>query len=120
MIERATCWVPIEEDRPRTLSRAFAEAVLTNVLFLASRFLVRAMASRMHSAPRDTTVAMASSCASVRESTRRVAAASHRVKVIQRKIEQVVSEMDARTIARVLGPKAFDADDVHFHDPEDP
>ena len=74
----------------------------------------------MHSASRDTTVAMASSCASVRESTRRVAAASHRVKVIQRKIEQVVSEMDARTIARVLGPKAFDADDVHFHDPEDP
>jgi len=56
----------------------------------------------------------------VRESTRRVAAASHRVKVIQRKIEQVVSEMDARTIARVLGPQAFDADDVHFHDPEDP
>jgi hypothetical protein len=42
------------------------------------------------------------------------------VKVIQRKIEQVVSEMDARTIARVLGPQAFDADDVHFHDPEDP
>ena len=28
--------------------------------------------------------------------------------------------MDARTIARVLGPQAFDADDVHFHDPEDP
>lgn len=56
----------------------------------------------------------------MRESTRRVAAASHRVKVIQRKIEQVVSEMDARTIARVLGPQAFDADDVHFHDPEDP
>ena len=64
--------------------------------------------------------AMASSCASVRESTRRVAAASQRVKVIQPKIEQVVAEMDARTIARVLGPQAFDADDMHFHDPEDP
>ena len=63
--------------------------------------------------------AMASSCALVRDSTRRVAAVSHRVKVIQRKIEQVVSEMDAGTIARLLGPKAFDTDDVHFHDPED-
>ena len=118
MIERATCWVPIEEDRPRRERSPGAARLL--LFFSEERFLVRAIASRMHSASRDTTVAMASSCASVRESTRRVAAASHRVKVIQRKIEQVVSEMDARTIARVLGPQAFDADDVHFHDPEDP
>ena len=118
MIERATCWVLIEEDRPRRERSPGAARLL--LFFSEERFLVRAIASRMHSASRDTTVAMASSCASVRESTRRVAAASHRVKVIQRKIEQVVSEMDARTIARVLGPQAFDADDVHFHDPEDP
>ena len=118
MIERATCRVPIEEDRPRRERSPGAARLL--LFFSEERFLVRAIASRMHSASRDTTVAMASSCASVRESTRRVAAASHRVKVIQRKIEQVVSEMDARTIARVLGPQAFDADDVHFHDPEDP
>ena len=46
-------------------------------------------------------------------------ASSHRVKVIQRKVEQVVSEMDAGTIASVLGPKAFDGDDTHFNDPND-
>jgi len=62
---------------------------------------------------------MASSCALVRDSTRRVVASSHRVKIIQRKVEQVVGDMDQGTIAQVLGPKAFDGDGTHFCDPHD-
>ena len=63
---------------------------------------------------------MASSCQLVRDSTRRVAAASARVKVIQRRVEHVVREMDPATIAKVLSPKEFDADGMHFDDPDDP
>ena len=61
---------------------------------------------------------MASSCQLVRDSTKRVSATALHVKIIQRRIEHAVSQLDARTIAGVLAPDAFEADRVHFADRE--
>ena len=63
---------------------------------------------------------MASSCQLVRDSTKRVSATALHVKIIQRRIEHAVSQLDARTIAGVLAPDAFEADGVHFADETDP
>ena len=56
----------------------------------------------------------------MRDSTKRVSATALHVKIIQRRIEHAVSQLDARTIAGVLAPDAFEADRVHFADETDP
>jgi len=64
---------------------------------------------------------MLHACALVRESTARVAnRPGCKVTIDDAAIARVVSRMSNDVVASLLGPRRFDADGVHFNDPDDP
>ena len=64
---------------------------------------------------------MPHACALVRESTARVAdRPGCKVTIDDAAIARVVSRMSNDVVASLLGPRRFDADGVHFNDPDDP
>lgn len=62
---------------------------------------------------------MSGACQLVRETTARVAAAATRCIIDDDAIAQVVNGMSQETIDKMLGPREFDADAMHFSDPDD-